>query len=182
MDILYMKHIHISHILFKLTKKYDIIGKKELYVVICNETYNYKFHLNSRDDNIWEYCKTIYIPFCNIITLTIYDNDIVYDDIIQKTEFNIGDIKSKDNLTIEYKIVEIIDSKMYHDENSKLLSQINNLSIQNNQQIEIKKTLKDKVKDLTACIRIYEIKIQDLEKINTELTNLKDEIKNLIIR
>ena len=175
-----MKYIQLSHILFKLTKKYDIFGKEELYILLSTKTHKYKVNLNSLDNNIWEYKDTIYIPYCDSIIFDIYDKDIAYDDVVQKEEFNIGDIKSKNNLTIEYEIVEVIDSVIYQEDKDNLLSELNFLSVQNDRKDIINKTLKDKNKKLNLCIRVYEIKIKELENKNSVLNIMKDKIGEII--
>lgn len=175
-----MKYILIYNIFYKLTEKFDYFGKEELYIIIGNEEKNYKFFLNPLENNYWNYTNDILIPYNTSLNIKIYDKDISNDDVVLNEEFKIGGNNTINNLKIEYKLVDVIESKLYETEKIKFLSEINHLFNTNNSKDIVIKTLKEKVRDLNSCNRVFELKIKDILNKNKDLVSKITKIKNII--
>ena len=78
--------------------------------------------------------------------------------------------------------MEIIESNIYEKDKIKMLSEINQISNINNKKDTIIKTLKEKIKDLNSCNRVFELKIKELLNKNKSLLNKFNNIKEIIIQ
>ena len=175
-----MKYILITNIIYELTNSYDYFTNEELYIKIENNLYNNRFDLNILNNNFWNYNDKIFIPFSDKLVIKIFDKDISKDDVVFCEEFDIGNEYKKNNLQLKYQIIEIVDIAVYTNEKTKILSEIDYLSNQNDRKVVIINTLKQKIKNLNDYNRVCLMKNKDLEKKINSLNKLKMDIIKLL--